>query len=409
MRAGALLTTLWSVVLFVGMSRAEAESELVLDEAELIRLVLARAPESAVADATAALAEAHEHAAGLLPNPSLSWGRETVETGPVGSQDIVSAALPIELSRPRTARALAASEGASLRAEAALQRDDAVLAALFAYYDIVIGERRLAVFEEVLANLEEAARVLSRREAAGTVSGYESIRLSIESELARSRLVEARGQLERARAGLAVLLGVDVENLRVTQELHFLSESQLAQLVQRGVESREALRHAGAAVKLAAEAEQRAELTWLPSLEVSGGMKRVSDLGGGVGYVVGISLALPSLDRGQGLRAEARARRAVTAARGEALAQRLGVEAEAALVTYRSTRENLERLEAQTNTHVESLLRAVQSGYREGERSILELLDAQRARTEVAERRLTLMRMAKRAEAEARVALGELR
>jgi len=54
------------------------------------------------------------------------------------------------------------------------------------------------------------------------------------------------------------------------------------------------------------------------------------------------------------------------------------------------------------------LVRAAESGYREGERSVLELLDAERARAEVEGRRLDLSLAEKRADIVLRAARGEL-
>jgi outer membrane protein TolC len=55
------------------------------------------------------------------------------------------------------------------------------------------------------------------------------------------------------------------------------------------------------------------------------------------------------------------------------------------------------------------MVRAAQRGYGEGERTVTELVDAQRAQTEVALRRLELIALAKRAEVDLRSATGELK
>jgi outer membrane protein TolC len=77
-------------------------------------------------------------------------------------------------------------------------------------------------------------------------------------------------------------------------------------------------------------------------------------------------------------------------------------------VAYTTAQVELERFERATSKQVEALLTAAQSGYREGERSIVELLDAQRTVIEVEERRLTLLLQAKQAEARVRAAAGVL-
>lgn len=123
-------------------AQPDAAVQAPLDEAEVIHLARTRSPAGAVAKATDALADAHARTAGPLPNPSLSWMRETIQSGPLarqGSQDIVSAALPIDIARPLATRSLVASESAWLSAEAALARDEAILGAVLAYCDAVLA------------------------------------------------------------------------------------------------------------------------------------------------------------------------------------------------------------------------------------------------------------------------------
>jgi len=138
-------------------------------------------------------------------------------------------------------------------------------------------------------------------------------------------------------------------------------------------------------------------------------MKRTNNYlaSSGYGYVVGFVLDIPLFDHGQAQREQATAQRALVAARVEALSRSVDAEVQSALFARRAAREELLRFEAQTSAQVDALLTAAQSGYREGERAIIELLDAQRAQTEVAEQRLSLLGAAKRAEAKLRAAVGE--
>ncbi len=384
-----------------------------LSEADVIRMARLQSPAGAVANATNKLADARTRTAGLLPNPNVHWDRETVETGPgagQGSQDIVSATLPIDIVRPRAMRSLVASEGAWLHAEGAMARTDAVLGAVLAYYEVVLTKRRIELLSRTVANLGEAARVLASREAAGSASGYESTRLSIASELSRSHLAQARGALQSARTLLAVLLGVSPESLRVADALALLSVSEDTALALDSGASQEWLMHARESQRLAVEAEGRARWAWLPTLELGGGVKRANNLNSddGYGYVLGLALSIPIFDRGQALRTQAQAQRVLSTARSEAMRRTVQAEVLSALATFRTAREELERFESETSGQVEALLSAAQSGYREGERSIVDLLDAQSAQTEVAERRLSLLGTAKHAEARLRAAAGDL-
>ena len=409
LRSAALLCLAAPLCLAACFFPRPASSQDALSESDVVRLALARAPASIVADATVGLADAREQTAGLLPNPRVSWQREGLLTGQGSAQDVFRASVPIDVARPLSARSLAASRSAWLRSQASLARTAAVLEAVLVYYGVVAAERRVEILGRAVASLDEAARVLVRREEVGTASGYESSRLAIASELARSRLAELRGALRGARARLGLLLDLDAATFRVDGALtpsHLPAE---AALVRTGTTTRDVAQHARASTVAAAEAESRAEWAWLPTFTLSGGANVVSDLGTSYGYVVGLSLSIPIFDHGQALRSEARAQRALATARSEALTRRVRGDVATAHAIYAAAVRELGRFDAATSAQVEALHSAAESGYREGERTIVELLDAQRARTRVAERRLDLLVLAKRAEARLRAAGGELR
>lgn len=407
-RAGAWVGAGIVLVLAAAGAPRSAGAAAVLVEADVIRLARERASAIALADAGERAAEARTRAAGLFPDPELHWVRETVESGPVADEDIASVSLPVDIVRPLAARSLAAAEGAWVRAEATLARSRAVHDALVAFHRVVIAEERVAIRARAVADLAEAARILARREEAGTASGYDSSRLSVAAELARSALAEARADRAAARSRLAILLAVDEASLDVEASLTLLSEEEATRLGEAPIPAQEAVAHAQESQEGADAAVSHARWAWVPVFELGGGLKHVDESGGGYGYVAGVSIRIPVFDRGQGLRAEAVAQRELTAVRADALRRELGAEVRSARAALRAARSELERFTAHTAGQVEALLTAVRSGYREGEHSILELVDAQRARTDVAERRLVLLEAAKAAEVRLRAAAGDL-
>jgi cobalt-zinc-cadmium efflux system outer membrane protein len=314
--------------------------------------------------------------------------------------------LPIDVARRRAQRSLVASESTWLRTEAELSTSHAVLESVLAYYDAALLQERVELLKNEVANLEEATRVLTSREAAGTASGYESTRLLVATELSRSHLADARGSFESARARLIALLGLRPGKGVTVQPLALQSQPP-EQSSDRA--SPPALEQARAAQRHAREARGHAEWAWFPTVEFGAGLKRVDAGTTGYGYVVGLSVDLPVFDRAQALEAEANAQATLAAARARALDRTLGAELAGARLALRTARAELERFERETEDKLEVLLLAAQSGYREGQRSIVELLDAQRARTEVAEQRLVLLGRAKRAEATLRAATGALK
>lgn len=399
-----------------------------LRESDVIRLARDAAPGALIAEAQEKTADLELRAAGLHPNPALVFARESVKSGPQagrGSQDLFGVNVPIDVARPRAERALLASQSAWRRVEASLARTEAILQAVLAYYEVGLAEARVVALSSAVENLEEAARVLERRKAAGTVSGYERARLNIEKELGQSQLTEAQALAQAARIYLAVLLGRDARSLDVEVDLS-LRAPENAEMPGSGSGekqdsalntkeflsiSNESMRRAHESESLSRKASDRASLTWFPEIELGAGVKRANNAGSadGFGYFVGANLSLPFFDRGQGERARAEAEQVMMSARSEALGRNIAAEVQSTLIGYRRASEELERFDQATSQHIEELLSAVQGGYREGERTIVELLDAQRARTEVTLRHLSLLATAKRAEVRLRSATGELK
>jgi cobalt-zinc-cadmium efflux system outer membrane protein len=253
--------------------------------------------------------------------------------------------------------------------------------------------------------------VLERRQSAGSASGYEQARLNIECELSRSHWAEARASLESDKKRLAALLGQSSGALSIEADLTLISperEQMLARAERVGPES---LGLSQEAERYASRASEHALWSWFPTIELGAGLKRANNAGSadGLGYFVGANMGLPFFDRGQGQMAQAEAARVLSSARSDALSRRVSLQVEVAALSLRRARAELDRFERATSAHLEKLLRAAQGGYREGERSVVELLDAERAQTEVALRRLLLLARAKRAETQLRSAAGELK
>lgn len=379
-----------------------------LNEAEVIRLARSKHPAASVAQARQRISDARAQLAAPLPNPTIEWTRESVETGPVGSQDFFVATFSLDIAGPRTERALIAADVASSQLDSTVTRAGAVVEALLAYYGIVFAEQRVDLLADAAADLDEAARVLRSREAVGRASGYESARLIIASQLSRSQLAQARAEVDGEKSRLAILLDLPGPIVVQDTSLKLAAMDEVAGWALLDGRSNPSVQKATRSQQRSQQAVERSKLTWIPTIDLSAGMTHVNQVERGYGYVLGVSLGLPVFDRGQALRGRARAAHMLASARSNALRQTINAEAARQLLLHRSARDQLEQLEANVLRHVTTLVEAARSGYREGERTIVELLDAQRTQTEVAQRRLDLRRTAKFAEIRLRSAAGEL-
>ena len=284
--------------------------------------------------------------------------------------------------------------------------------ALSRYYAAIGANRRVHIVKQRLGYLEEAERIIASRRAEGRVAGYEEAWVQVETDLAQGELAEAEAEGATARIELAAVLGRDAASLQLPARIdvpHVAAEpASPPPASARSAESeRPAIQRAKAAVLEAEEAGDSAGSAWVPVISASGGAKRKTSNQTRWGYVVGVELDIPLFSRGQGVRAEAAARARLARA---ALAQErttTRIEVARAEIFLARTAQVLERFDAETSTQVARLVRGVESGYREGHRTILELAEAQRVFARAEERRLNLVLARKRAEIALRAAMGE--
>jgi hypothetical protein len=212
---------------------APAEAQPHWTEADVVRLTLARSPDVAAADADRARAEAAVVGAALPDNPRLSFEREQILADPSRAHDVLALRVPLTVSGRRGARrALARFDAASLGLHAIEQRRLSVAEALDVFWQIIATDVRIAIAERAEAALSEASRVMTRREGEGAASGYESARLAIADELARSRLAEARADGALLRTRLVVV--VDPRRGRPPELAGRLGTSRRRSIVLRG-------------------------------------------------------------------------------------------------------------------------------------------------------------------------------
>lgn len=395
------------LVLLIAATTSVAYAETIT-EADVIRIARTRDPDVLAAHESTSVAEAEEIRAELYPNPSIGWERESSPGRVTGREieDSLFLTLPIDFTGRRPAQKALARSGASVaRARAARTQSEAVTAALDAFYEAIGSNRDVQILTQAVTRLEEAARVVRRRHEEGTTSGYERTRLELEAELARSRLRQAETRARTARATLTVLLGVDAATLELRGD--FATADPAPASSASSTRERPLILHLRASEAEARDAHSAAGWAWIPTLSLSGGLRISEAMESRYGYVAGASLSIPIFSWGEELRAESSARQRLAAAETRAAQRVTRVEEVRAREQLTSARAEITRFTEATVDRVELLERAVGSGYREGDLSVVELVDAQRARTDVERRQLELELIAKQAEIDLRAARGE--
>jgi cobalt-zinc-cadmium efflux system outer membrane protein len=387
------------VFLNAGFVRAQP-----LTEADVIRLSAARNPEVAVARAETSEALARESEAGLYPNPSIGWEREHFPAGDGSREDGFLVTLPVDLSGRRSSRlALARSETRAASAAEARLRSASVVRALDIFHAALSADARIEVERRSVQRLGEFVRILGRRQEEGTASGFDRSRLEIELGVEESELRRAEAEAEALRAELGLLLGLEAPPSELLGNTAKSKSSGTGK-----PPSPASIEMERSSARAAHDAVGNARSAWLPVVSIQGGAKVLNTEGvNHYGYLAGLVIDLPFFSRGQDLVALARAKERLASARLKAAERGRHLEMVRATQRLSRAREELARFDEATGERLDRLGRASEAGYREGTRSMTELLDAERTRSDVELRKIDLVHAVRRAEIAVRAARGE--
>jgi cobalt-zinc-cadmium efflux system outer membrane protein len=320
---------------------------------------------------------------GAWPAPALEWRRENMDS-PLDRDEFVTVSLPLALTgRWLAARQLRSSADARARLDSAVTARDVEIGAARAYWRAALAAALLDAAVDHRTAAESLGRCETDRAREGAVAEVVTMRMSVETERARLAEATARAELRRAMGELARAVGVSVDALppvapatvvdaalpappdRATVETMALARRDVAA-------TREGVREA----RLRLSAERRGSI---PDVVVQAGTKRTA---GYATRTLGLALPLPILDSNAGARqratgelrmAEAELRTAELAARADAAAS-LGAYQE--LLAARSS--GVDSLAARA----EDVARIIEAAYGEGAASLLEVLEARRARAD---------------------------
>jgi len=365
---------------------AGADNRTITEEQVLTLLEQSPALHSLALEADRARAEVG--AAGLWPNPVLFLSREnSAETTDRFLN--VSQAVPLSgrLGLERAAaESLSESAASSLRYRRAIVRAEA----RSVFYQLLESQERLAALVATRDNLQELVRALEAREREGESAGFDVMRARRELAEVEADLSTARVDQSQARLALAAL----IPPLRGTELLASgrLSpagdppslETLLARAEARG--DVEALDRERASAELARRAASRLKV---PEIAVAAGSRATdTPAASDTGPVVALNVAIPLFNRGQAAEAIGRAQAALALERRQAALHQALAEIESAYAEL-LLRRDAERTYARAPS-ADELIRIAWVSYQEGERGILELLDAYRTALAVRLRHMEL-------------------
>ncbi|MDD5461431.1 MAG: TolC family protein [Methylococcales bacterium] len=381
---------------------------------QLLQIVRYESPRYAALLQRIEAARAEVIAAGVLPNPRISYGRydlvsrvNTMYDGHV--QQAVTLEVPVLVSGQRGARV-----------EAAQKYVDAAAADVEAEYANIVHETRLlfvkllatkekiAILNETALEMERLAAIIAGREQAGNASSYDVLRIGIEARSVQTRLETARSDLAGTTGDLGILLGMPGWTPEADGNLAVLGVPPDAKKLLAEAEGLNPDIEAARRSEVAADAgleKARRERWPVPSLQIG---STFTDNPYGNTTFGGVSVEVPIFDRNQGGMARAKAEKRTALLERELAVSRTRVAIERAVDLLVRRQETRIKFEKDVLSKLPDLKLMGESAYRLGKGSLLELLDAYRSRTEMRLTELDLIQAETEAELDALRASGLL-
>ena len=393
-------------LLGAAVSGAVAEE---LTEAEALRRFSEDSPRARAARSRVPVVRAETSAWNLLPNPTVTGLRESVNRSSEG-YFTVAQRIPLSGRRGLLRRAGdAAVDAAREQSEHLIFQLRADLR--LAFYSLLAAQEQRDVLHNGLGELQEVVRILLERERQGEGSTFD--RLRAERELANTvtARMQADGQVAQAQAQLAAFFRLGAEPGSLTARGPLTNQSQLPpldELLEQTFHNRSDYRAEQRRLERLQLERRAAERLRIPEPSVSAGTKTIRSSGfSDVGYTLGVSVPLPIFNRGQ----TEVARLQASTQRTELLLQGLRVEMEAetkaAYAVVQFQRRMAEQHTSQLGARTQQLADIAQLAYQEGEMGILELLDAYRVGLLARLRSVELLEAVRKAEIELDRAVGQ--
>lgn len=386
----AAMVFIW-IILGAESAKADPPSDRELPEAltlaRALELLRDRSPRSRAESARIDVAAAERVAAGVYPNPSLSYGGLALVQGPntgAAWQHQIVLEQPLLLFGQRGAREdVADLNTRAEQARVSASLSDLALAVRQAFATLVSRQDRVRVLDESVAELSRLEQIVSGRQKAGDRSVYDVARIELEITALRVDLRNAKTDVEDESGRLAFLLGFPGWRPRAEGDLE---PRQLPTGLEQLWGTAQSQRPSIAAAR-AQEATARGGLTLarrerLPVPAVALGTL-LTQRENSASLFFGLSLPLPVFDRGQGAIARATAEIRAGERTVEAELAETRADLERARAVYFRQRETLRDIEQQMVDKIPALRQMAEESYRGGNAGILELLDSFRSVKEI--------------------------
>jgi cobalt-zinc-cadmium efflux system outer membrane protein len=402
-------------ITFGGETEIKGDLPKAVSIRQLLQIVREKSPRYALARTQIEKAQAEVVAAGVLPNPKISYGRfdqaggrlNTQFDGP--SQQNIALEVPLLIAGQRGARKTAAERRVEVsEADVEIEYTRLIRETWRLFVQLLAGQERVTTLETAHRELEHLKDIISGKESAGTASRYDVLRITQETRSLETRLENARTDMTGVVGEMGVLLGFPDWKIQASGTLTPIGTSADIDALWRLAELNNPELEGVHRETVAADAgldRARSERWPVPSVFFG---TSFTDQPYGNTLFSGLSVELPLFDRGQGGMARASAEQHAVLLKRELLMASTRQELERAVEVLKRRRETLTKFEQDVLDTLPTLQQMAEDAYRLGKTGLLELLDSSRTRTEIKLNHLELLAGEIEAELDAMMASGIL-
>jgi cobalt-zinc-cadmium efflux system outer membrane protein len=379
-----------------------AESGHPITLSDALRRALAANPRLTAAEKDVRIAAGRRRQAGAFPNPEASFDLDNAFgsgelKGLEDAETTLQISQLIELGGKREARIAAGSaEVDAARWERAAVRLEIVSKTAVAFFDVLTAQRRIQIYDDQIAALDRLTPLLQKRVDAGASSPAEVARARVAVDVVRVDRERAVTASSIARRELAIIMGVNVPDFsRAVGDLNRVGVPPAFQTVLKAIDINPQLMR-WSAVWAQRDAELLvARLKPIPDVQVFAGWRHFNQVWNGTTFEsndnavrLGLSVPLPVWD--QNIGGIEAARESLSKVESERASNRLAL-----VLTLGRAYDSLvgagreiALLRTSTIPNARTAVDGMESGYREGRYTLLELLDVESSSTQASLREL---------------------
>ena len=349
--------------------------------AQALQRTLAANPRLTAAERDIGIAGGFKIQAGALPNPDLSFELDNaLGSGPYkglrSAETNLQLSQLVELGGKREARLAAGEAGIGTAVwQRRATRLEVLSETAIAFITVVSAQRRIEIFDEQIASLDQLIPLLQKRVQEGASSPAETLRAQVAADLFRVDRERAKTQLATARRDLAILMGDSSPRFgEAVGRLASIGQPPSFQSVVDAIEANPQL------VRWTAVTAQRnaelilARLKPIPDVHLSAGWRHFQDTNDDA-VRLGVSIPLPVFDQNTGNIIAAEEMLAKTGAERAINKLVLTSIAGRAYDALNGALAELKLLRTSVIPNARSAAETIQSGYLQGRFTLLEMLD----------------------------------